>query len=417
MADLNAFRVGRRNVLKASMALGAASALTSLPALSKSDQPVRIGHIEALTGSYASLGISDVKGAKLAVEQINAAGGILGRPVELVIEDAAANPGIAAQKAHKLIERDKVNFLMGSASSAVALSLSQIAYRLRTIYIVTASHADDVTGNKCNWATFRTCSTTWMLAAGNSRTLFDKFGKKWYFLTPDYAFGHSEQKAYADQLKSYGGQMLGNALAPLGTTDFSSYLIKAEAAKPDVLIVLQVGDDKINALKQAKRFGLDKKMAIGGGEINLEEIQGLPEDARFGWWTMEWYWNQPNTPHVKEFVENYGKKNRGEVPTARSWLGFATAHALALAANDAKSLDSVKVAKALEGLELPPAVALQPNKPTYRAGDHQLIANEFPGQVKSDGKYPDLFDLAAIVRGADIAKGVETDGCKITYPT
>lgn len=416
MSAFNGSGVDRRDILKAGAAVAAAGALAPVRAFAKSDKPVRIGHIEALTGTYAALGTNDVNGAKLAVEQINAKGGILGRPVELVIEDGAANPGLAAQKARKLIQRDKVDFLIGSASSAVALTVSQTARELNTIYIVTASHTDAVTGSKCNWATFRTCSTTWMLAAGNSRTLFDKFGKRWYFITPDYAFGHTEQQAYAEQLMSYGGQVLGNALAPLGTTDFSSYLIKAAAAKPDVLIVLQVGDDKVNLLKQATTFGLDKKMAIGGGEINLEEIQGLPADARIGWWTMEWYWDQPHTPHVKEFVDAYRRKNGGKVPTARSWFGFAAAHSLALAANEAKSLSSVKVAKTLEGLELPPEIALQPGKLVYRAGDHQLIGNEFPGEIRHDGKYPDLFRLADIVSGEKIAKSVGADGCKISYP-
>lgn len=417
MPAFKGLEVGRRDILKAGAAVAAAGALTPMSAFAKGDGPVRIGHIEALTGTYASLGVSDVNGAKLAIEQINAKGGILGRPVELVVEDGAANPGIAAQKARKLVERDKVNFLIGSASSAVALTISQTAHELNTVYIVTASHTDALTGGKCNWNTFRTCSTTWMLAAGNSRTLFDKFGKRWYFITPDYAFGHTEQRAYAEQLKSYGGQVLGNALAPLGTTDFSSYLIKAAAAKPDVLIVLQVGDDKVNLLKQATTFGLSKKMAIGGGEINLEEIEGLPTDARIGWWTMEWYWDQPKTPHVKEFVATYGKKNGGKVPTARSWFGFAAAHSLALAANQAKSLDSIKVAKALEGLELPPEVALQPGKLVYRPEDHELMANEFPGEIRHDGKYPDLFRLADIVSGAKIAQSVEVDGCKMAYPS
>lgn len=407
----------RRSILKAGAAIAATTLLPAASALGKSENPIRIGHIEALTGAYASLGVNDVNGAELAIEQINAKGGVLGRPLELVIEDGAADPGTAVQKANKLIDGDKVNFLIGSASSAVALAISHAANGLNTIYICTASHTDAVTGSKCNWNTFRTCSTTWMLAAGNSRTLFDKFGKRWYFITPDYAFGHTEQRAYAEQLQSYGGQVLGNALAPLGTTDFSSHLIKAESMKPDVLIVLQVGDDKVNLLKQATQFGLAKKMAIGGGEINLEEIEGLPPDARVGWWTMEWYWNQPKTPHVQGFIEAYRKKNGGKVPTARSWFGFAAVHSLALAVTKAKSVDSVKVAKALEGLELPPEVALQPGKLVYRPGDHQLIANEFPGEIRSDGKYPDLFRLADIVPGSRIAKSVADDGCKIAYPS
>lgn len=410
------FGVDRRTILKGGAAVAVTSMLPAAETFAKSEKPVRIGHIEALTGTYAALGKNDVRGATLAVAQINAKGGILGRPVELIVEDGAASPGLAVQKARKLVIQDKVDFLIGSASSAVALSLSQTARELNTIYICTASHTDAVTGSRCNWCTFRTCTTTWMLAAGDSRTLFDKFGKRWYFITPDYAFGHTEQRAYAEQLKSYGGEVLGNALAPLGTTDFSSYLVQASLAHPNVLIVLQVGEDKVNLLKQATQFGLDKKMAIGGGEINVEEIVALPVDARIGWWTMEWYWDQPETPHVKTFVETYRQKYDDKVPTARSWFGFAAAHSLAIAAAKAKSVESVKVAKALEGLVLPPEIALQPGQPYYRAGDHQLIGNEFPGEVRQHGKYPDVFRLADIVPGAKIAKPVSADGCKLTYP-
>ncbi|MGH8162026.1 MAG: ABC transporter substrate-binding protein, partial [Gammaproteobacteria bacterium] len=170
-------------------------------------------------------------------------------------------------------------------------------------------------------------------------------------------------------------------------------------------------------LKQATQFGLEKKMAIGGGEINIEEIVALPQAARYGWWTMEWYWNQPKTPFVKGFVESYQKHYGGKVPTARSYLGHTSIHALALGAEKAKSLESIKVARALEGLVLPPEVALQPNQPFFRAGDHQLIANEFPGEVLQDGKYPDVFKLAAIVPGKKIAKSVAADGCKLVYPS
>lgn len=411
------FETGRRSVLLGTAGAALASALSSKGAFAKSEKPVRIGLIESLTGTYADVSRSDVEGSRLAVDEINAKGGILGRPIELLVEDDGASPSLGVQKAHKLVQLEKVDLLTGTDDSAVALAVSQTAEELKTIFLVTAAHTDAVTGSRCNWCTFRTCTTTWMLAAGNSRTLFDKFGKRWYFITPDYAFGHTEQKAYADQLKTYGGEVLGNALFPVGTTDFSSYLVKASLAHPDVLMVLGIGEDKVNCLKQATQFGLDKKMAVGGGEINIEEIVALPPAARYGWWTMEWYWNQPNTPFVKEFVAAYQKRYNGKVPTARSYLGHTSIHALALAAEKAKSLESIKVARALEGLILPPEVALQPNQPFYRAQDHQLIANEFPGEVLRQGKYPDVFALAAIVPGKKIAKSPAADGCKVTYPS
>lgn len=418
MSIFDDVKISRRTLLKSGAALGASSMLyPAIGAFAKSDDPIKIGQIDPQTGTYASLGGSQIGGAKLAVDQINAKGGVLGRPLQLLIEDSAANVGQSVQKARKLVSRDKVHFLMGSVSSSVALAVSQAANELNTIYMDIGGHADAVTGEKCNWNTFRTCSTTWLLTAGDFQTIFDKYGKRWYFITPDYAFGHSLHRDYLAQLKKAGGTEAGNALAPLGTTDFSSYLIKAKSAKPDALIVLGAGDDMINTLKQATQFGLNKDMGVGGPMMELEVLQSLPEAARYGYWNMEWYWNQPNVPHVKDFVDAYRKANSGKTPSARSWFGFASAHSLALATEKAKSLDTMKVVRALEGLELPPEVALQPHKAFYRAEDHQLIGSEFPGKIKSGGTYPDLFEVADVVDSTKIARSAAEKGCKMTYPS
>lgn len=419
MSVLDDVKISRRNLLKTGAALGAGSMLyPAANVFAKSDDPVKIGMIDPETGTYAALGGNEIKGAKLAVDQINASGGILGRPMQLLIEDSAANVGQSVQKARKLVNRNKVHFLMGAVSSAVALALSQAAHDMKTLYLDTGGHADAVTGTKCRWNTFRTCSTTWLLTAGDFKTVFEKFGKKWYFITPDYAFGHALHRDYVAQLKRAGGTSLGNGLAPLGTTDFSSYLIKAKSANPDVLIVLNAGNDMINTLKQATQFGLNKEMGVAGAMMEMEVLESLPKVARYGYWNMEWYWNQPNVPHVKEFVAAYQKKNGNDkVPTARSWFGFASAHALAMAANKAKSLDTMKVVRAMEGLELPPDVALQPNKAIYRASDHQLIGSEFPGQVDASGSYPNLFNVAKVVDATKIARSAKEKGCHMTYPS
>ncbi|MGA8261940.1 MAG: ABC transporter substrate-binding protein [Arenicellales bacterium] len=416
MAKKHNVNIGRRQTLKTGAVLGAASVLGPYVNVSRAADTIKIGMLDPQTGTYAALGGNEINGAHMALEQLNAKNGILGRQVELLVEDTAADVGTAVQKTNKLVDRDNVDLLMGAVSSAVALAISQAASQKGKVYMVTGGHTDGVTGKQCRWNTFRICTTTWMLAAGIAKTLADKFGKKWYFITPDYAFGHTEQAAFAKLNKQMGGQVLGNALAPLGTTDFSSYLIKAKSANPDVLVVLQAGNDLVNCLKQASEFGMTKSTNIAGGLMELEVLKALPDPARLGWWTFEWWWNQPDTPHVKDFVDAYRKKYNS-YPTARSWFGFAGVHALALGAEKAGTVDQMKIAKALEGLTLPPEVALEPNDPTIRAGDHQLLGSAFPGQVKSDGKYPDLFDVARIVPGKDIALSVSEDGCKIVYPS
>ncbi|HEY5225735.1 MAG TPA: ABC transporter substrate-binding protein [Methylovirgula sp.] len=409
----------RRTIVKAGAAVGV-STLFSPPILSyaQGETPIKIGMHDPFTGTYAAEGESEKRGALMALAEVNAKGGINGRKVQLVTEDEGANAGLAAQKAHKMIEQDKVDFLMGAVSSATALSVNQVAHEKGMLYMVTGGHTDPVTGTQCHWTTFRICTTTYMLAAGLADTLYKKFGGKWYFITPDYAYGHTLQAAYAKLLEGFGGKVLGNSLSPLGTTDFSSYLIKAQQSKPDVLVLLVDGQDLVNCMKQAAQFGLMKKFAIGGGLSELEVLRALPKEAKQGWWTLEWYWDQPNTPHVKEWVAAYQKANPdGTWPSARTWFGYAGLHSIAMGANKAKSNEAVKVAKALEGLELPPEIKLQPNKVYFRAGDHQLMSSEFPGEILPDGVYPKMFKVADIVAGDKIALSVADTGCKLDYPS
>ncbi len=413
----NSVSMKRRGLLKAGAAAGVSSLILPEVTWAQSETPVKIGNLDPQTGTYAALGGNQIRGATMAVDEINKKGGILGRPVQLVVEDSQGLPGPAVSKAQKLVNQDKVDFLMGAVSSAEASSISQFAAQNNLVYIVTGGHADDITGKKCSWNTFRTCSTTWMLTAGDFELLFSKFGKKWFFITPDYSFGHALHDDYVAQLAKAGGTAVGNALAPLGTTDFSSYLIQARAANPDVLICLQAGDDLVNLLKQTVQFGMNTQMAVAGAMQELEVLEALPPAALLGWWTFEWYWNQPGVPHLEDFVASYKSRYDGKVPSARSWFGYATAHSLALAANQAKSLDTMKVVKALEGLELPPEVALQPGKVGYRAEDHQMIANMFPGSVPKGASYPNLFDIAQTVPGASIAKSAAESGCKLVYPS
>jgi branched-chain amino acid transport system substrate-binding protein len=408
--------VNRRSVLKAGAAL-ATSALAMPPLLSygRGEKAVKIGMIDPVTAVYAAEGDSEISGARMALDEVNRSGGITGREVELIIEDSAANAGLAQQKAYKLMDRDQVDMLMGAVSSAVALSINQAAHDRGKLYMVTGGHADQVTGSECHWNTFRICTTTWMLANGLAQTLLRKFGKRWYFITPDYAYGHTIQAAYAKILTKAGGTVLGNSLTPLGATDFSSFLIAAQASKPDVLMVLVGGGDQLTLMKQAAQFGLPQRMPMGGGLSELEVLSALPAEARRGWWELEWWWNQPKEPHVIKFVEAYrGRYNK--TPSARSWFGYAGLHALALGANRAKSVDSRKVARALEGMELPPEVALQPNKIYFRAGDHQLMSNVFPGEALPDGSVPNVFKIAEVVDGDSVALPVAETSCKLDYP-
>ncbi|MFZ3321047.1 MAG: ABC transporter substrate-binding protein [Usitatibacter sp.] len=410
--------ISRRTVIKAAAAAGALQLTGPFIISARGEEPVKIGLDNPLTGTYAAVGGNELHGCELAVEQINAKGGILGRPVQLLVEDSTSgDAGTAVQKARKLIERDKVNFLLGNVNSALALAMADVSNEKGVLHIVPGGHTDAVTGKTCHWNVFRVCNTTQMEANAVAPALVRDGGKKWYYITPDYAFGHTLQAGLENAGAKLGVTKVGADLTPLGTTDFSSYLIKAQSAKPDVIIFLTQGNDMINALKQAVQFGLEKRFHLAGAQQELEPLIGLPPEARIGTWVFEWYWNQPGVPHVKEFVEAIRKKTGGHVPTARTWFGFASTWSCALGAHAAKSLDAVKIAKAMQGMKLPPEVGLMPDQPFYRAGQNQLIPNLFVGHAQAKGSDPeDLFKVTTVVKGTDAAGTLEETGCKMTWP-
>ena len=411
--------IGRRTIIKATAAAGLVQVAAPFVISARAADVIKIGLDDCFTGTYAETGTHEKIGAEFAVDEINKKGGILGRKVEMISEDSTStDTGIAVQKAHKLIDRDKVDFLLGNVNSAMALAIGEVAGQAGKLLVVTGGHTDAVTGTDCHYNVFRVCSTTRMEANAVSETLFKKYGKKFYFITPDYAFGHTLQQGFEAALKANNGTEVGASLCPLGTTDFSSYLIKAEAAKPDVIIFLTNGQDGVNSLKQAVQFGLDKKFGIAGGLEELEVFNGLPPEARIGTWVFEWYWKQPGVPHVKEFVAAMRKRNGGKVPTARHWFGYVAAWTCYYAAEGTKSLDVLKMAKYLQNFKLPPEVALMKNDPFYRAGDNQLMATLYVGHAVSQGKDDpeDLFVIEKEVKGVDAALPVAETGCKLKWP-
>ena len=248
-------RVDRRGVLRGAAVLGAAQVTSPFLIQARGETPIKIGLIDPLTGVYAALALGEVEGAKLAIEHINKKGGILGRQAELLVEDSANDVGTGVQKARKLIERDKVDFIIGDVNSGIALAIAGVTSEKKILHIVSGGHTDAVTGKDCHWNVFRVCNTTTMDVNANADTLMSKFGKKWYFITPDYAYGHSVQAAFVKKLKAAGGEFAGD-LVPLGTADYSAYLIKAKAYAPKVLVNVMGGGDQVNSLKQFVQFGL-----------------------------------------------------------------------------------------------------------------------------------------------------------------
>jgi len=417
VTQLLSSNIGRRKLLQGGAVLVAAQIASPFVIRARAAESVKFGLDNPLTGTYAAPGKNELIGCQLAVEEINAKGGILGRPVELISEDSTSgDAGTAVQKARKLIEGDKVDFLVGNVNSALALAMAQVSNEKGVLHLVPGGHTDAITGASCHWNVFRVCNTTQMEANAVAASLIKDYGKKFYYITPDYAFGHTLEAGMIKATAALGGTRVGGDLTPLGTADFSASLINAQAASPDVIVFLTQGDDMVNALKQAVQFGLQDKIHLAGAQQEMEALEGLPPEARIGAWVMEWYWNQPGVAHVAEFVDTV-KKKTGRPPTARTWFGYVSVWTCALGAAKANSLKAVDIAKALQGFQLPPEIALGPNPAIYRAGQNQLIASLFVGTAQAKGSAEDdLFKVTKVVNGADVAGSLEETGCKMTWP-
>src|SRR5690242_15045732 len=188
--------IRRRSILKAGAAIGALQVASPFIIQARGEAPVKIGLVDPFTGVYAALAEGEKIGAQFAVDEINKKGGIVGRQVELLVEDSANDVGTGVQKARKLIDRDQVNLVIGDVNSGIAIAMAQVTSEKKVLHIVSGGHTDPITGSACTWNVYRVCNATAMDANAIASTLMDKFGKKWYFLTPDYAYGHSVQAGF-----------------------------------------------------------------------------------------------------------------------------------------------------------------------------------------------------------------------------
>ena len=416
MAALSARLVERRTVLKTGFGWGAIEVAFPFIMRARGEQLVKIGMVEPLSGVYSKLAEAEVAGARLAVEEVNQSGGILGREAQLLVEDSANDIAVGIAKTQQLIDAQQVDFILGNVNSAVALAMMRVTAEKRKLHIVTGAHTDEITGSNCSWNVFRICKTTTMEANAIADTLIDKFGNKWYFLTPDYVYGYALQAAFERKLRDHGGTWAGDLL-PLGTVDFSRPLLNAAAYRPNVLINLMGGKDQTNSLQQIVRFGTMQDMAVGGALFELESILSVADTAKIGWWTMEWWWNQPDLPQVVAFDETI-RRRTNSAASARNWFGYVAVHTLAGIANQEKSLDAVALARALQGYTLPAEIALGPGRTFFRDRDHQLMSTILVGEVHPpEGDPFDVFSARAIVEADQAAEPAEASACRVTFPS
>ena len=281
-------------------------------------EPIKIGMIWAKTGNIVDQAEYLAQGSMLALEQRNNT--VLGRPAEIVWLDEP-NPQGAQQNAEKLISEHKVVGIVGGALSSFALAISAVAKKSKIPYVASNAAAGDITGKSCNKYTFRLQPPVDV----HTRVLAPycaAIGKKWYLITASYAFGQDIKKAFTDYITANGGTVVGADEVPVGTPDYSSFILKIRAAKPDVVIGGVSASDLTTFLKQWNELGMRGKIPFAEIAVGNTDLWGVGPEAADGLYTITWWYKNPgNPPEEQEMAAAYMKKyNR---PAAdKAWMGW-----------------------------------------------------------------------------------------------
>jgi len=377
----------RRSVLKAGAALAGALGVPSL--LHAQGNTIRIGHLTPMTGFLGALGEYATMGIKMAVEEINASGGALGKPIELLSEDSV-NPQVASSKAQRMFEGDNVAFLMGEISSASALTMSQVAGRNKKLFLSIGARSDTLRGKDCNRYTFHVdIPVTVMVNTVGQSLLRDNMvaGKKFFALTADYLFGHDLSRVAKKFFATNNGNVIADELVATDVTDFSPYLLKIRQARPDVVATNLAGNQVTNFVKQYSEFGLP--YPVLGFNLNTADAWAAGEGNLSGIWPTVWH-HDLNTPGTKAFVAAFQKKYN-KVPENHAWIEYVSMKIMQQAITETKGTDTDKLIAYLESeaqFDL-----LKARKGYFRSWDHQLMQEAYPFTVKAKGQAKDKFDF------------------------
>ena len=385
-------RYSRRTLLKTSAAFAGASAL-GFPAISYGQaEKIKVGHLTPLTGFLGALGAYAVLGMRMAEEEINKSGGIMGRQLEVMAEDSV-NPATAATKAQRLLEQDGAVVLMGEVNSASALTIMQVADRNKRLFIQTGARSDALRGKNCNRYTFHTdIPNTVMVNTVGKALLRDNMvkDKKFFTLTADYIFGHDLLAAAKRFFGANQGNLIGDELIATDVTDFSPYLLKIRQAKPDVVCSNLAGNQVTTLIKQYAEFGLP--YPIVGFNLNTADAWAAGEGNLAGIWPTVWYHTLDN-PASKTFVENFTKKN-GKPPDNHAWIEYVAFKIMAQAMNETKSTDTDKLIAYFE--KETQFDILKARKAYFRNWDHQLVQEAYTFSPNPKGKAKDKWDLITL---------------------
>ena len=304
-------RLSRRILLS-----GLAAAPLARPALimaQSTSKPVKIGLLSDMSGPYRDVGgPGNHVATELAIADFG--GSVLGRPIEILQADDQNKPDVSTSIARQWIDDTGVDVLADGAASSSGLAVQQVCREKKKIYLITGPATSDMTGKQCSPYGVHFSYDTYALAHGTGNALTKSGGDTWFFITADYAFGYALERDTMDAVKAAGGKVLGAVRAPLGTADFSSYLVQAQASGAKVIGLANAGTDTQNCVKQAAEFGLTK----GGAKLatllmQISDVNSLGQKVAEGLnYTDSFYWDMSDK--ARAWSKRWSDKMGGMVP-------------------------------------------------------------------------------------------------------
>jgi len=352
--------------------------LAALLALPAAAQPIKLGELNSYKTFPAFLEAYR-KGMELALDEINRAGGVLGRQLELVVRDDNGTPGDAVRVAEELVSREKVDVLMGTFSSAVGLAVADFAKQRKVLFVASEPLTDKIVWDNGNRYTFRLRPSTYMQTAMLAPEAAKLGKRRWAIVYPDYEYGKSATAAFKQQmiaLQPAGVEFIEFA-TPLGKIDAGPVAQAIADARPDAIFSSLFAADLAKFVREGELRGLFKDRAVFnllGGEP--EYLDPLKDEAPTGWYVTGYPWSAIDTPAHKRFLDAYQAKYR-DYPRQGSVVGYSVVMSVAAAIRKARSTDTEALVAAMQGL----AVDTPFGPITYRALDHQSTMGAYVGRI------------------------------------
>jgi branched-chain amino acid transport system substrate-binding protein len=362
-----------------------------------SDNEIRIGVLTDLSGIYSAIeGPGAVLAAQMAAKDFG--GQVLGRKIVITSADTQSKADLSGSKAREMFEKDKVDMIVGNVSTASALAAMEVAEQFKKVSIVTGAASLPITNEKCTPYSIHYVYDTYALSRGTGKAVVDSGKKTWFFVTADYAFGHTLERDTTEVVAANGGKVLGSVKHPINTTDFSSFMAQAQSSKAEVIGLANAGGDTIGSVKQAAELGImGSKQTVVPLLMFISDIQALGLKTTQGMnFTVGWYWDFNDSN--RKFAERFMKEFKGKAPTSVQAGVYSSTMQYLKAVEVTKTDNADAVMKQMKSVEINDGL--------------------FKGRIRADGKFEhDMYLLEVKKPGEskgpnDVAKVVKVIAAK-----